>query len=207
MIRKRSSSSLIGADYSRVLKVSTAPTDFLEIYNAEEYRNADPAGLNARFGRGANFFGDRASPYFRGRETEFLFNEMHRFGVRSGLGLAIDLPGDAVRGCLTFTTDRPSQVFRREIEPLIPALVPVGRFLFSRWRAHIALPDKPSLSQREIECLSLLAAGYRADRISEILAISRPTVDFHFKSATRKLKSTTREQALARAVALGLVVP
>ena len=63
------------------------------------------------------------------------------------------------------------------------------------------------LSEREIQCLSLLAQGHQDSRIASQLGISRPTVRLHLVNARRKLKSATREQALARAVALGLIRP
>lgn len=63
------------------------------------------------------------------------------------------------------------------------------------------------LSPRERECLLWLAKGLRNDRIAERMRISRPTVEFHLMRARRKLGATTRDQALARAVAFGLVVP
>jgi DNA-binding CsgD family transcriptional regulator len=202
-----SSFSLLGESYNRILKVSSAPHDFLEIYQASNFRTVDPGSLNARFGHGGYYYGTKDSPFFRGQQTENLFAEMVRFGTRSGVALAIVIPGDAAFGCLTLTSDRPNDMFRREIAGLLPALLPVGRFLFSRWLAHLTVPDRPELSQREVDCLCLLAAGYRAERIGEILAISRATVDLHFANAKSKLKSKTRDQALARAVALGLVVP
>jgi DNA-binding CsgD family transcriptional regulator len=45
----------------------------------------------------------------------------------------------------------------------------------------------------------------RHDRIAERLGISRPTVELHLANARRKLNARTREQALARAVAFGLL--
>ncbi len=64
-----------------------------------------------------------------------------------------------------------------------------------------------SLSPRELQCLEALARGLQDSQIAEVLTISRPTVRLHLANARRKLKSVTREQALARAVALGLIEP
>lgn len=61
------------------------------------------------------------------------------------------------------------------------------------------------LSQREAECLSLLAQGLRTQRIAERMAISPATVEFHFKNARRKLGAHTREHALAISVRNGWV--
>jgi DNA-binding CsgD family transcriptional regulator len=63
------------------------------------------------------------------------------------------------------------------------------------------------LTIRERECLLWLAKGFRNDRIAERMGISNPTVEMHLTNARRKLGAFTREQALARAVALRLISP
>ena len=63
------------------------------------------------------------------------------------------------------------------------------------------------LSPREIQCLQRLAKGSRNDRIADSLGITQPTVKLHLQNARRKLRASTREQAIARAVYLGLVEP
>jgi DNA-binding CsgD family transcriptional regulator len=45
----------------------------------------------------------------------------------------------------------------------------------------------------------------RHDRIAERLGITRPTVELHLANARRKLRARTREQALAKAITLGLL--
>jgi DNA-binding CsgD family transcriptional regulator len=63
------------------------------------------------------------------------------------------------------------------------------------------------LSPRERECLLWLSKGLRNDRIAERMGISPATVEMHLAKARKKLTAATREQALARAIFLGLVVP
>jgi DNA-binding CsgD family transcriptional regulator len=63
------------------------------------------------------------------------------------------------------------------------------------------------LSPREAECLEWLSRGLRNDRIADRMGISLATVEAHLASARRKLKSSTREQALVRAVILKLINP
>jgi DNA-binding CsgD family transcriptional regulator len=65
--------------------------------------------------------------------------------------------------------------------------------------------ERKHLSEREKECLSLLAQGLRTQRIAERIAISPATVEFHFKNARKKLGALTREQALAISVQNGWV--
>lgn len=64
-----------------------------------------------------------------------------------------------------------------------------------------------NLSPREQQCLQRLAKGLRNDRIADTLGITQPTVKLHLQNARRKLHASTREQAIARAVYLGLIEP
>jgi len=68
-------------------------------------------------------------------------------------------------------------------------------------------PAPPRLSPRERECLLWLTAGLRSDRIAERLGLSRATVDLHLTRARRRLRAATREQAVAKALTLGLLSP
>lgn len=68
-----------------------------------------------------------------------------------------------------------------------------------------SLPSTPKLTPRERECLSWVAAGKTAWEISQILAISEATIIFHTENAKRKMEAKTLPQAVARAIALGLI--
>lgn len=59
------------------------------------------------------------------------------------------------------------------------------------------------LTTREVEVLSLLAHGKRTDQIAYHMGVSRATVEFHIRNARTKTGSSTREQAVARALASG----
>jgi DNA-binding CsgD family transcriptional regulator len=62
------------------------------------------------------------------------------------------------------------------------------------------------LSARERECLQGLARGERISRIAVRLGVADVTVEMHVKNARAKLGAATRDQAIARAVAAGLIV-
>jgi len=63
------------------------------------------------------------------------------------------------------------------------------------------------LSARERDCLRMAADGHSAAEIAEKLKISERTVVFHFGRCQEKLQVSTRQHAVARAVALGEVTP
>ena len=67
--------------------------------------------------------------------------------------------------------------------------------------------SKAELTDREKECLLWSAEGKTAWETAQILKISERTVIFHLQNAARKLKVVNRQQAVARAVSLGLLRP
>jgi len=73
--------------------------------------------------------------------------------------------------------------------------------------AHSAVVRRVGLSPREKECLEWLSAGLRNERIAERMRIARPTVEIHLINARKKLGAATREQALDKAISLGLIDP
>jgi len=68
-------------------------------------------------------------------------------------------------------------------------------------------PDRPKLTKRELECLLWSAEGKTSDEIAKILSIKSPTVIFHLKNTIKKLGVTNRNQAIAKAVLLGIICP
>lgn len=70
-----------------------------------------------------------------------------------------------------------------------------------------AQPDPPRLRPRQGECLYWVSQGKSSVDIGRLLGISPRTVDEHIHNACRSLGVRTRAQAVARAVALGLIDP
>jgi two-component system, NarL family, nitrate/nitrite response regulator NarL len=62
-----------------------------------------------------------------------------------------------------------------------------------------------SLTEREIEVLSLLADGLRHDEIGKRLGIGSETVRTHLRKASDRLGAATRTQAVATALRQGLI--
>lgn len=72
-------------------------------------------------------------------------------------------------------------------------------------RMHCPTEDAPSLSPRELQVLEALAAGYRYEQIAARLELSISTVRTHLQSVYVKLGVTTKSEAAARALRLGLL--
>lgn len=69
------------------------------------------------------------------------------------------------------------------------------------------LNDLVSLSRREEQCLTWLAAGLRPDRIAGKLGVSDKAIEKYIAGARRKLKAATRDHAVAKAIMLGVIRP
>jgi DNA-binding CsgD family transcriptional regulator len=63
------------------------------------------------------------------------------------------------------------------------------------------------LSGREKDCLSYLAIGFRPEEIAFRLRISPKTLETYIFNAKRKLKARTRDNAVAKALILGVIQP
>ena len=63
------------------------------------------------------------------------------------------------------------------------------------------------LSPREQECLTWLAVGLRPDQIADRLRISNKSVDKYIQGAKVKLRASTRDHAVAKALIFNLIVP
>lgn len=69
-----------------------------------------------------------------------------------------------------------------------------------------AIPPYPALSPRERDALTLLALGYSRAQAAESLKISEHTLRVYIEGARHKLGAMNTTHAVARAVALGLLV-
>jgi DNA-binding CsgD family transcriptional regulator len=93
-----------------------------------------------------------------------------------------------------------------------PAAALVARHLRERGERGLARGPRPStrsnpagLTSREREVLDLLAQGLRNAEIAEKLVLSGRTIDHHVAAILRKLDASTRGEASANAIRLGLL--
>ena len=75
--------------------------------------------------------------------------------------------------------------------------------------SHSAAPGEAFsfLTEREIEILSALYSGESNKEIARTLQLAPETVKWHLKNVMRKLRATSREEAVANAATLGLKLP
>jgi LuxR family quorum-sensing transcriptional regulator LasR len=65
----------------------------------------------------------------------------------------------------------------------------------------------PRLTPRELEVLNWVMVGKSSWEISKITGCSEATVNFHMGNIRQKFNVNTRQQAVVRAISLGLISP
>jgi DNA-binding NarL/FixJ family response regulator len=85
----------------------------------------------------------------------------------------------------------------------LEAVLAGGSYVDSRLAGRQSLRGK--LTQRELDVLGLLAEGLPHEEIGRRLGISSETVRTHLRKASHRLDASTRTQAVATALRLGLI--
>jgi LuxR family transcriptional regulator, quorum-sensing system regulator LasR len=143
-------------------------------------------------------------------QQEF-YEEACGYGIRSG----ITYPAHGANGefgVISFVSDTLADgKFQAELGRALPALALVRDFVFES-SLRFALPpasedDNVHLTQRELESLQWAMVGKSSWEISKIMCCSEATVNFHVGNVRRKFKVATRQQAVVKAIRLGLISP
>ncbi|MFL6671964.1 MAG: LuxR family transcriptional regulator [Massilia sp.] len=140
-----------------------------------------------------------------------LYEEACEFGLRTGVTLPIHGPNGEF-GVLSFASDeRPGGRFNRSVGERIAVLALIRDYAFaSALRFCGRTPGTeaaPRLTRRELEVLNWVMAGKSSWEISKITNCSEATVNFHMANVRQKFNVNTRQQAVVKAIALGLITP
>lgn len=130
-----------------------------------------------------------------------------RTRAKVAIAVPVHLPFGQV-GAASLLSDDPDcedlgEAFDRSVDV---AAIYIRRFITSYvevTQAPSRLVGTPLLSRREVECLRWAAVGKTNDEIGIILGLSRATVRFHIRNASRKLEAVNRDQTVFKATQLG----
>lgn len=184
---------------------STYPSEWIGHYLHKTYYLIDPVVSEGFTARKPFLWSDLevTSP----EQKEFFADaEKHGIGNCGYTIPIIDRSGR--RAAFTVTGQDDPQAWAERIRWLEFTLQELGQ-LFHR-RALVELykgENIPSLSPRELECLSWTTQGKDANTIAAILEISEYTVRDYLKSARQKLGCATIAQAVYQATRLRLINP
>jgi DNA-binding CsgD family transcriptional regulator len=195
-------------DRSVYFSYSSIPADWDRYREQQGYRHHDPAvrhcaRSSAPFPFGTGLEGARYTAPVRK-----MYAESADWGAHCGVAFPLrNVPGSPVGAmvCITRMRAPEFQIWWNESrwELQIASLALDARLL----QFHCPADVVPDLSARERECLLWLASGLRTDRIAHRMGISSSAVDLYLANARRKLGARTRDQALLKAVLLGMLTP
>lgn len=150
-----------------------------------------------------------APDIFRAPEQKQLYEEACGYGVRSGVTLPFH-GANGEFGVISFVSDVLSGIkFQRLLHHLMPELALIRDYAFES-SLRFANPPKDQekeirLTKREMECLKWSMAGKSSWEISKILSCSEAVINFHMNNLRRKFSVGTRQQAVIKAIRLGLI--
>jgi len=143
-------------------------------------------------------------------ELRRFMSEASDFGINNGVSFPVHTAqGDFAM--LSFARESLSQPSSACIQRVLPLGQLFTAYLHEAVRRifdsdALAL-SKVDLTQREKECLLWATEGKTTWETSRILRISERTVTFHLQNVQGKLGVSNRQQAVARAVSLGIIEP
>jgi LuxR family quorum-sensing transcriptional regulator LasR len=148
---------------------------------------------------------------FSTKPQQELYEEACGHGIRSGITFPIHGPSGEF-GVVSFASDaRPSSAFDDNIVNLMPALSLIRDYAFESSlkfiHAHNQAEPIPRLTKRELEVLNWVMVGKSSWEISRITVCSEATVNFHIGNIRQKFNVNTRQQALVKAISLGMLSP
>lgn len=181
------------------------PMEYQELYQHRAFLTRDPTVAHCQKNAKPLVWCQRMYT----QDTYEIMEESSRFGLGHGLSLPVHEAG-LVLSMLSLARDKPleSDEERRRV-------IAAGNVLAHCVHVaseNIILPGllasrRPHLSPREQQCFQLVALGKTNWDIGQHLKISSETAAVHVKSVLKKLGVSTRMQAVAIGVALGMIKP
>ena len=195
------------AQYENAFVQTNYSDAWRERYDAEKFAYVDPTVGHCLISNLPIVWQPEAFGNERGRA---LYEEACGFGMRTGVTLPIHGPGGEV-GLLSLASDAaPGEKFTREITRSMGELTLIRDYAFaaSLSFAHPGGGEPvPRLTRRELEVLNWVMAGKSSWEISMITRCSEATVNFHLANVRQKFNVNTRQQAVVKAISLGLLNP
>lgn len=148
---------------------------------------------------------------FRSRKEKQFYEEACGYGIRSGITYPVH-GADGEFGVISFVSATlAGKKFRSELDHCMPALALIRDYVFESSRRFAGLTGASAgaihLTPRELESLKWAMEGKSSWEISKILRCSEATVNFHFANIRSKFSVSTRQQAVVKAIRLGLISP
>jgi DNA-binding CsgD family transcriptional regulator len=190
--------------------ISGYPCEWWSRYNEKGYIAIDPI-VRHGVAHVTPISWDQVGPQEDGDEQIRMFmGEAREFGLNSGVSFPIH-SAQGEFAMLNLASTKSHAQAKPTIQEALPYASLFSAYLHEAVRRvfeHQVLSlSRVHLTDREKQCLLWSAEGKTTWETSHILGVSERTVVFHLQNAAGKLKVVKRQQAVARAVSLGLISP
>ncbi len=179
------------------------PEEYQRLYADKNFIERDPTVAHALTDPSLILWGDAMyTP-----ESFEVMEESRRHGLGYGLSAPVH-QGAGIRGILSLARDQHLKGGDELVTTKAGATVLANAVHVAMTRIvwpKLTERRHEKLNKREHDCLQLAALGKSNAVISDILNLSEGTVKFHMTNLLTKLGVSTRQQAIALGVALGLV--
>jgi DNA-binding CsgD family transcriptional regulator len=190
---------------------TTLPVEWVVRYDQMDYVEIDPRILKTR-DNPIPFIWDQKSERGHDGRTDAFLDDAAAHGVASGLAYEFK-DTHFVRGLIALSSANPiiDGTRRAAIDRNVGEILVLGTYFHEIFRRGVIeqglapLGRGGALSQRQRACLALAAQGLTTDDIAQKLRISTRTTQYHFDSIRTKLGAATRQEAVARGIAQGLI--
>jgi len=195
---------------SRLLFWATEPPEWLDVYARNAYVEIDPRLTGTR-GRVTPMLWDAAQLPSDPRLQRFA-RDAARFGIRSGVAVSfVDAQHARVVVALNSPVSPVDVARTARIGRRLGHVMMLATQFHDLFMADATLVDpapalhRVPLTSRERQCLQMAAHGLTSGDIAAKLGISERTVNFHFHNVIGKLSVLNRGEAIAKAIARGLI--
>jgi DNA-binding CsgD family transcriptional regulator len=187
--------------------VNNHPAHWLDRYRDQKYLQVDPVVLDGVAVRRPFTWTD-IQERSKGQVAQ-LMDEALDVGIVSGATIPVHAAGQEF-GLFFVSSEMPRPEFEkfwREREPLVQlAALNFHSTVFEGLNTK-EFTSQVKLTARERECLLWAARGKTAWETSQVLSLAQRTVVFHLCNAMKKLGAASTQQALVKAVRMGIVAP
>ncbi len=194
-----------GLGKSEFIAVDNTPAEFGQTYADPTLQRRDPVMQHCK---------RQSVPIIWDQDTYLeqglgeLWEQQATFGYCTGIAMALHLPEGKH---FQFGVDR-DQPLPRDPDELQRIVADLQLFAVHAQDAALRLlvppaqqPERPALTPRELEVLRWTMEGKTAWEVGTVLGISERTVVFHVNNAMHKLGTVNKQQAVLKALRLGLI--
>ncbi len=192
---------------SEAIIFNNYPENWMEHYFEQQYLHRDPVikyvGTSSTPIKWQDFHKNRK--VFSKQDSNFMFLAGD-FGLKHGISFPCH--GTAGESGVFGLVSRKPLSALQELNALTAGLSLLPFLLQAVRRIHdYAFQSKIQLTGREKQCLFWASEGKTGWEIAKILSITERTVLYHIDNAIKKTDSTTRQQAIVKAILTGQITP